>query len=132
MREYFDSMRANETATVSILTVAETFYVLCRREGVELATQKISQMIESNMIQPFASIELAFETGKLKCERAISLADCSCLAAAKEIAAHPVFAAREVELTREMNRKPFDVDPIFLEDIRLSVQGNHGTPHGKE
>jgi hypothetical protein len=40
------------------------------------------------------------------------------LATAKETGARPVFASREAELTREMNRKPFDVDVIFLEDMQ--------------
>jgi predicted nucleic acid-binding protein len=117
LREYFDHMEANETAYTSTLTVAETFYVLCRRDGLESAHQKLTQMIASNMIQPIGSIEMTLEMGKLKCERAISLPDCSCLAAAKETRARAVFALREAELTREMKRKPFDVDIIFLEDM---------------
>jgi len=117
LRTYFERMELDETAYVSNLTIAETFYVLCRREGVESASQKITRMISSKVIQPTDSIELAIEAGKLKCERAISLPDCSCLAVAKETGARPVFASRETELTREMKRKPFDVVPIFLQDI---------------
>ena len=117
LRTYFERMELDETAYVSNLTIAETFYVLCRREGVESASQKITRMISSKVIQPTDSIELAIEAGKLK-KRAISLPDCSCLAVAKETGARPVFASRGTELTREMKRKPFDAIPIFLQDIR--------------
>jgi hypothetical protein len=85
---------------------------------------KISQMIGSNMIQTVGSTELAIKTGRMKCERAISLADCSCLATAKEMNAYPVFATREIQLGREMKRKPFEVDPIFLQDIQQTLQKN--------
>lgn len=117
VREYFESVQGGETAYVSHLTVAETFYVLCRLEGIETAKLKISQMILSKMIQPLDSINLAIETGKLKCGRTISLPDCGCMTAAKDTESHPVFAFREADLTREMSRSPFDVAPIFLEDM---------------
>jgi predicted nucleic acid-binding protein len=117
VREYFGSMEVGETAYVCHLTVAETFYVLCRLEGIDAAKQKISQLISSNMIQPIDSINLTIETGTVKCGRAISLPDCGCIAAAKETGSRPVFASKEADLTREMKRKPFDVTPIFLEDM---------------
>ena len=117
LRDYFQNMGPREIAYVSHLTLAETYYVLCRLEGSESANQKLSQMLSSNMIQPIASLNLAIETGRLKCVRAISLPDCSCLATAKETKSQPVFATQETDLKREINRKPFDPAPTFLEDM---------------
>lgn len=51
-----------------------------------------------------------------KCERAVSPADYSCIATAKLAGAKAVFARKEKELTREIERKPFDVEMLFLEE----------------
>ena len=44
------------------------------------------------------------------------MADCSCIATAKLANAKAVFARREEELAKEMKRKPFDMEIIFLEE----------------
>ncbi len=72
-------------------------------------------MLRSQIIQVYNTTDLAIQTGKIKCERDISIADCSCIATAKLSNAKAVFARKEKELAREMERKPFDVEIIFLE-----------------
>jgi predicted nucleic acid-binding protein len=117
LREYFKRLSPNETVSVSLFTLAETFYVLCRMKGQRFAYEKIHQVLSSAAIEVFNSIDLAIEVGKLKCERSISLADCSCLATAMQAKARAIFAFREDELLREMRRRSFDVEIVFLEDL---------------
>ena len=54
----------------------------------------------------------------LKCERALSLADCFCLALARKLECNAIFAKREAELVKETRKKPFDTEVLFLEDFR--------------
>jgi hypothetical protein len=115
IKEYFKTLKPEETANCSILTVSEMLYILCRLKGATFAQDKISDMLKSQAIQVYNTTDLAIQTGKIKCERAISLADCSCIATAKLANAKAVFARKEKELAREMKRKPFDVEITFLE-----------------
>jgi len=116
VKEYFETLRPEETANCSIITVSEIFYILCRLRGAAFAENKIKDMLESRVLEVWNSPELAVETGRVKCERAISLADCSCIATGKLANAKVVFARKEEELAREMERKPFDVEIVFLEE----------------
>ena len=54
---------------------------------------------------------------KYKCERSISLADCFVLALAKRLGCKALFTRREQELVKEMNKKKFDVEILFLSQI---------------
>lgn len=115
IKEYFETLRPEETANCSIFTISEIFYILCRLRGAAFAADKISDMLKSRMLEVYNTTEFAMRTGKIKCERAISLADCSCIATAELAKAKAVFARKEEELVKEMERKPFDVEIIFLE-----------------
>jgi hypothetical protein len=121
LREYFRSLSPDQTVTSSIFTLAETFYVLCRKKGEAFANQTIAEILSSHIVDVLNSLELAVDTGKLKCERAISLADCSCLVTAKYAKAKAVFAFKENELLREMKRKSLGVEVVFLEDLASNL-----------
>jgi len=71
--------------------------------------------VRLQIIQVYSTTDLAIQTGKIKCEKAISIVDCSCIAIAKPANAKAVFARKEKELAREIERKPFDVEITFLE-----------------
>jgi hypothetical protein len=47
------------------------------------------------IIRVYNTTDLAIQTGKIKCERAISLADCFCLALAHKTFCSALFAKRE-------------------------------------
>lgn len=78
--------------------------------------KKINSILRSQVLKICSTTELAIETGRIKCERAISLADCGCIATAKLTRAKAVFARKEEELLREMERRPFDVEIVFLKE----------------
>ena len=99
-------------------TVAETFYILCRRKGPGYAQDTIATVLESGYLSRVSSNELDVEAGRYKCARGVSLADCYVLATAKLMHAAALFARREDDIKRESERDPFDVQLIFLEDLR--------------
>lgn len=115
IKKYFQTLKPEETTNCSILTISEIFYILCRLEDSTFAENKVNDMLKSQILQVHNTTELAIQTGKIKCKRAISLADCSCIATAKLANAKAVFARKEKELVREMERKPFDVEITFLQ-----------------
>lgn len=117
LKNYFDRLKREERVFCSIYVVSEIFYVLCRLRGPDFAKVKVGEMLRSGVFEVCSSTEMALEAGGLKCERAISLADCSCVATAKMTGSRAVFAKRERELAREMERKPFGVETVFLEDL---------------
>lgn len=51
-----------------------------------------------------------------KCERAISLPDCFTLSLGRQGPLPVLFAGRERELTTEMERRPLNLEILFLED----------------
>jgi hypothetical protein len=52
-----------------------------------------------------------------KCDRAISLPDCFSMSLAKRLSLPVLFAVREKELAKEIEKRPFDVEILFLEDL---------------
>lgn len=116
VKDYFENLGPDEKAHCSIYTLSELFYIICRLRGEEFAQQKIDEMLSSNMISVHGSVELAIKTGKLKCERAISLADCSSIAVATLTRTRAVFIEEE-ELKEEMDRSPFEAEILFLDHI---------------
>jgi len=78
-----------------------------------LQAKRLVKFFFSRVIDIINSIDFAAETGKLKCERAISIADCSCLVAAKLAKAKAVFASKENEPIREMKKAPFDMEVVY-------------------
>jgi uncharacterized protein len=97
-------------------TISELFYMLCRRKGDEFASKAIETLLKSSYLSVVSSDEIDIQAGRYKCARAISLADCYVLAIAKIQSVPAVFARREEEVEKELERKPFDVKLLFLED----------------
>jgi predicted nucleic acid-binding protein len=98
------------------LHVAELRYILCRRLGTESSKEKVDKLLASGYITVEEMSSLILDASEYKCKRAISLADCFCLALAKKSFGGAIFARRESELVEEMTKEQFDVEIIFLED----------------
>jgi predicted nucleic acid-binding protein len=101
------------------LCVAELFYVLCRRRGIKAATYYVHAFLDAGHSVLSDSDENDITAGVCKCERAVSLADCYVIATAKSHSASAVFARHEKDLDAEIKRKRFDVDVLFLEDLKV-------------
>jgi len=98
------------------LAIAELRYILCRNMGKEKAKARVEKLLASGYLMVEDISELIETAADYKCERAISLPDCFTLSLGKEGSLPVLFAGRERELTAEMERKPFDLDILFLED----------------
>ncbi len=99
----------------SLVNIAETEYVLCRKVGHASAAKRIDALIGSRYISIEDDIAIHRAASEIKCSRALSLADCYTLAVAEATSSTPVFANEERELTKEMQKKPFARQPVFLE-----------------
>jgi hypothetical protein len=100
------------------LSIAELRYILCRRLGLIQSNERVDKLLASGYITIEDTTPLILDASKYKCERAISLADCFCLALAHKSLYSTLFARRESDLVKEMQRKPFDVEILFLEDYK--------------
>jgi predicted nucleic acid-binding protein len=103
-------------AYVTELAVAELRYVVCRSHGWAVSKQRADEMLASGYIHVEDASFLVEDAARLKCERALSLADCFCLALARRFACKALFARREDELVKEMRKEPLGVDVVFLEE----------------
>ncbi len=99
------------------LGLAEVFYILCRRKGMNFAKENVTTFLQTNYCIFEDSHELAIEAASYKCERALSLPDCYVIALAKLTGSTAVFARKEREIVAETARKKFDVPILFLEDL---------------
>jgi len=110
---------AEKTIYHNRLCVAELFYVLCRRRGIKAATDYTHAFLDAEHGVLSDSDEIDIAAGAYKCERAMSLADCYVIATAKSHSASAVFARHEKDLDAEIKRKRFDVEVLFLEDLKV-------------
>jgi len=101
----------------SRLCIAELFYVICRRRGARIADEYTRSYLNAEYGRLANSDAVDMAAGAYKCERTISLADCYVIATAKLQHATALFARHEKDLDEEINRKPFDVSILFLEDL---------------
>jgi len=98
------------------LNIAELRYVLCRNLGLKESNARVEKLLASGYIIVEDLSALIIEASELKCQRAISLADCFCLALAQKISSKALFARREKDLVNEMKKQPFEAEIMFLED----------------
>ncbi len=106
----------------SEVNLAEAEYILCRKFGWETARSKVDNLRNSNFVFVPDTEKISRIAARIKCERALALADCYTLATAKAMSSKALFAFREEELQREMKRQPYDVQLIFLEDLPKKEQ----------
>jgi len=114
--QLLDAIRmATVTPHASLVNIAETEYVLCRKVGHASASRRIDALLASGYLAIEDDPSVHRAAAAVKCARAISLADCYTLAVADATSSTPVFAHREEELLKEIGRRPFPVAPFFLD-----------------
>jgi len=104
------------------IAIAEVKYILCRKLGWEESCRRVEKLLNSGYINMYRTDSLIDLAAKYKCERSISLADCFTLALAKKLGCKALFARREQELIREVEKKKFDVEILFLEDLIVNSE----------
>ena len=108
--------KASVEAWTTEIAIAEMKYVLCRKLGWTESNERVTKLLASGYIQIEDTLTLINEASKTKCKRAISLPDCFTLALAQKIGGYALFARKEQDLTCEMQRKPFEVEILFLDE----------------
>jgi predicted nucleic acid-binding protein len=99
------------------LALSETFYIICRSKGVDYAEEKIRSLMNSGMLNIYDSESLHLDAGKIKCNHAISIADCYIIASALNLNGRAVFSRREKEMVIEARKRSFDPPVVFLEEV---------------
>lgn len=107
-------LRGEIIAYTSELALVEMTYILCRKIGWELANRKAKLLLTSGVVKVVSVSEIADEIVRIKCERALSLADCCTLALARIYNCKALFVRMERELEEELRKKPFDIELEFL------------------
>lgn len=103
-------------ARATELGVTELRYLLCRRLGREEGKRTVDKLLASGYLLVEEITDILEDAARYKCERAISVADCFVLSLARKLDCRALFAYQEEELSKEMNRRPFDVSIIFLRE----------------
>ncbi|MBI3116317.1 MAG: PIN domain-containing protein [Thaumarchaeota archaeon] len=103
-------------AHASFVNMTEAEYILCRKIGHDDARNAVEGLLDSGYVAIEEDPTIHTLASAMKCGRSISLADCYTFAVAQITAAKAVFAFKESELLREMGRKPFTSQIVFLEE----------------
>ena len=98
------------------LALTELRYILCRKLGWSVSSERVNKLLASGYFKVEDTLKLMNEAAKLKCCRAISLPDCFTIALSQEISGTALFARKEQDLTTEMQRKPFGINVLFLDE----------------
>jgi len=116
-KELMEGMLDNSVSLVTHeIAIVELRYILCRRLGKDVAWAKVEKLLGSGYILVEDASGLMDAAASLKCMRMISLPDCFTLALADRMRVTALFASREAEMVREMDKAPFSVELIFLEE----------------
>jgi len=99
----------------SRIALTEAEYILCRKQGLDKARDRLEKLIQSRVIEIVEDDQLFLEAAKTKCARSIALGDCFTLALAEKIRGAALFTRQEDDLEVEMLRKPFSQKIHFLE-----------------
>jgi predicted nucleic acid-binding protein len=99
------------------IAITELGYILCRRLGLEQAQSRVSDLISSGYLEVQEISALIKETSTIKCQRKISLPDCFTLALADHMKIPALFSSRETEITKEVEKDPFNIEIKYLEDF---------------
>ena len=97
--------------------LSEAEYVLCRLLGRTQARSKVDNLVRSNYINLTDAGRLYANAAEIKFERSLALGECYTVANAKVTGSIALFAFQEEELKSEMERKPFDVEILFIEGL---------------
>ena len=102
---------------VTDVNLFELSYLVCRKEGWEKATQVVGSLRRAGYFEVHDAHGFMEGAAKLKCERALSMADCLAISAGRSLGVPVLFARHEKELDAEAEKRAFDVELRFLTDI---------------
>jgi predicted nucleic acid-binding protein len=104
-----------EEGVTNLVTICETLYTICRKEGLQRALDFVKEV--SKRVKIIPSERVTPIAGQFKCKYSISLADCWVLATAKIQNIPALFAFKEKELQEHLESLKHEVEVIFLEEV---------------
>jgi hypothetical protein len=84
---------------------------------LEQAQSRVSDLLSSGYLEVQETSALIKEASTIKCQRKISLPDCFTLALADHMKIPALFSSRETEITKEVEKDPFNIEIKYLEDF---------------
>ena len=112
---YLETSTSNQIY-ISLSTLAEVYYIICRLKGENLAKQTVQLLKSIKNLIIDNTVTLTELGGSIKCKRAIALTDCLNIALAQKYSCSALFATKEAELQKEIDRERFPVEILFLQD----------------
>jgi len=99
------------------LAIIEAEYILCRKIGKDDAFEKIDSLLDSKYLTVISIESFSREISTLKCLNPIAVPDCATIALAIKTDIPALFAKKERELDKQLEKKPFETKVYFLEDL---------------
>jgi len=103
--------------STTTLAIIETEYILCRKLGKDKAFEKTDNLLSSNYFKVFSLDSILRDISVLKCFNPIALPDCATIALAIKNSIPALFAKKESELIAQLDKKNFETEIYFLEDL---------------
>ena len=103
--------------STTTLAIIETEYILCRKLGKDKAFEKTDNLLSSNYFKVFSLDSILRDISVLKCFNPIALPDCATIALAIKNNIPALFAKKERELLAQLDKKKFESEIYFLEDL---------------
>ncbi|HUX99994.1 MAG TPA: PIN domain-containing protein [Candidatus Deferrimicrobium sp.] len=99
---------------ISPLVYTEILYIYCRSIGFDQAKLTVQSFLKDFIIAD--ELQLRNEAAKLKCEYAISIADCYSIALAisKNLS---LYMKKEAELEKALIKAKFPIEIIFIDNL---------------
>ncbi|TFG23647.1 MAG: type II toxin-antitoxin system VapC family toxin [Promethearchaeota archaeon] len=117
-KKVFQKVLSNEEIKkfyIAPIVDTELKYILCRRKGYGKAIKIVSELLKDFAI--YSEEDLRDEAAHLKCDFAISLADCYGLATAKLLDI-PIYMKKEVEIEKVFKKLSLIVKIKFINDLK--------------
>ena len=102
------------------LAMTEMTYIICRKAGWDLASDKARRLAKSSAIKVIPTELLWSEAARIKCKVPIALPDCFTVAAARITHGSAVFVRRETELVDAIDRDLLPDKIRFLEPTTMN------------
>jgi predicted nucleic acid-binding protein len=109
--------RILELGFINPVVLSETFYVLCRKVGLNNALSFVAKVSKEVKTAPLE--RLIAMAGQFKCKYPLSIVDCWVLATSRALSIPALFAFKEKELLVHLDELGEEVEIQFLDEIAL-------------
>jgi len=112
------------------LNLGELRYLICRKAGEQESEEAVKNLTESGYFTVSSVGEFISQAANMKCSRSLAFPDCFALSIGELLKIPVLFATRESELLKEIKKKAFKTEILFLDDFVKSPQ--HRVPKSDE